>query len=188
MRRLGSGPASQQDVQANAQVNQSNQTQRHVQAAIRWHQDHLRVHRDGMPHERVGSPRVDAVPVLLSRQFGDPSGLNFIYRRELIALFDSCLSPWPIRFHLPGHQLAGFLYPPDAIVRHLELTFFLKVNPSEGGRSRRQQEQQDGSEADLGLFVHGPVRWRYGPQGWASIPLNRIVQLRCQARSHGRSA
>ena len=158
------GPAPQQDVHSNAQINQRDQPQPLVQRTLYRNQNDHAIQRNGLPLQRVCSLRPRSSPVQLMDQSCCAVHLVLIYRQQSVAVPDAGLVCWPIGFHTVGGQVPVALNPPDTVVGNLEFALFLKINPREGCGRSGNYCQQNGGESNLKVPVHGPRR-RQRPEG-----------------------
>ncbi len=128
--RTGRGPAAQQNVQTNSQINQRNEAEREIEGSVSRKKEDFGVQGNRIPDQRVRRVVPDARRVELPHQ---PRGiLDFlaIYRDQLVIRFDSGLRALPVWIDAISDENAVVLNPPDAVIWHGGKPFLLKVKSS----------------------------------------------------------
>ena len=87
------GPAPQQNVHADSQINQGDQPQPNIQRAVGRNQNHARIQRHRLPDQRVRGLRPDARMVELAFQPGGVLDFLAIDRNQLVAGLDAAFAP-----------------------------------------------------------------------------------------------
>ncbi len=117
MRRTGRRPPAQQNIHADAQVDQRDQPQPIVEGSVRRCEDDSRLNRYRMPDHRVTSFRPDTGPVKLALQGRSVLHLVPVHRGQFVALPDARLVSRTILLHPIRDQVPASLHPPRAVGR-----------------------------------------------------------------------
>ncbi len=157
MRRTGRRPPAQQNVHANAEINQRDQPQPIVQRPVRRCQNDSRLNRYRMPDDRVRCFRPGTGCVKLPFERRSIFHLAPVNGSQLVALPNACFVRRTVPFHAVRYQMPAAFYPPRSVGRNLKFVLFLEVDPGKSAGGGSQQEQQAGSKADLEVLVHGLV-------------------------------
>ena len=183
MRGPGRGPAPQQNVESDPEVDERDQTQPVVKGTVGRDQNDAAIESHRLAYQRVRSLRPDTGAVELALQFGSVLDVLAVYRDQLVARLDPGLRPGPIRLDLIREQAAILFDPRYAVVGRSDLAFRLEIEASEDHRCHCQQEQQDSNETELAFPVHGfpqGPRTPMGPRGcWMQDPTLPGEQLHC---------
>ena len=141
VRTLGRGPASEQNVHADAEVDQRDQPQSGVERAIGGSQDQRSFHRHALPHQRVGGlgPNADAIELPL--QAADVGDVPAFDGNQLIAGLDAGLLAGTVYIDALGPQVAAGFDPPNAVVRSNIFTVFLEIDPGKGNRRNAKKHE-----------------------------------------------
>src|SRR5580700_3730671 len=91
VRGSGSSPAAQQDVEADAQIDQSNQPQPVVEGALRRNQDDAGIKWDRLPEQGIGGLGPDAVTVELALESRNILDFLPVDGKELVAGLNAAL-------------------------------------------------------------------------------------------------
>ncbi len=182
------GPASQENINPDAQINQGDQSQPVVEGAISGNQNYVGIKRDGLPHQRVCSLRPDSGAIQLANQARGALDFLTVDGNDLVAGFDARFGARPAGIDAVGNQVPGALHPPDAVIGDGRVTFLLEIEAGKDHRSHCQQEQQHCNKANLAFPIHGFQHWPRSPGGrrrrGGHIPPVFDEQLRCHADSH----
>jgi hypothetical protein len=187
VRRPRSGPAAEQNIKPDAQVDQRNQPQPIVERTLGRNQNYAGIQGDRVPQERICRLRPDAIPVELALQSGGVLHILAIHRNQLIARLNATSGTGTVRIDSIGRKPAILFHPPNPIIGHSGFQLRLEVEPGKHHRSHRQQEQDNGNKSNLAFAVHG-VRRRprtfEGLDGRGTyVPPIMDEQVRCQVES-----
>ncbi len=93
VRRAGSGPAAQQDVEPDAKIDERNQSQPVVERAFRGNQNHAGIERHRLPEQGIRGLGPDAVAVELALQPGQVLNFLPVDGNQLVARLDAPFGP-----------------------------------------------------------------------------------------------
>src|SRR5579871_6217942 len=99
VRALGGRPAPQQDVNADAEINQRDQSQAGIKRAIGGYQDDGSIDRHSLPYQRVRGLGPDPHTVELLLEGADVRDLVPIDRNQTVARLDTGSLARTIRLH-----------------------------------------------------------------------------------------
>ena len=140
MRRPGSGPAAQQDVESDAEIDQRNQPQPVVERALGRNQNDAGIQWDRLPEQGIVGFRPDAGSVELALQSRHILDILPVDRHQLVAGFNAASCPGTVGIDPVGGEVSALFYPPDAVVGNQELPLGVEIEASENDRSHGQQE------------------------------------------------
>ncbi len=149
VRALGRSPASQQDIQADAQVNQRDQPQSAVKRPIGGSQNQRRFYRDTLANQRVVGFRPHADAIQLPFHSTDISHIAAANGQQPVAGLDSSFLAGAIGIDPLGAQMGAIFYPPNAIVGSKNFTLFLEINPGENDGGNAEERQENGKKPGL---------------------------------------
>ncbi len=193
VRSFGRGPAPQQHVQPNPQVDEGDETLSLVQGLVRGPEDQRRLHRHALADQRVIGLGPDAGAPQLALDPGGRLHRSAVDPRQQVAGLQTGARPGAQGIDPRRHQPAIALHEPHPVVGHGQLPLFLEIDPGKHHRRECHQRQDGGRGTDLNFLHHGPVRQttpsrrtaRLCPDGGRcreSLPLR--LQLRCQRHCH----
>ena len=188
MRGTRRRPAPQQNIKPDAQVDQRDEAQPVIQRAFGRNQNHRRIQRDGLPHQRISRLRPRPYPVNLSHPGGGVFHVMLVDRGQPVAHPNAGFIAGAVRFHSLGYHAAvasRLFHPPNAVGGNLEVGFLLEVNPGKDDRSRGQKDQQTGCKADLEVPVHRPQRLLDEGGGKTRLMVQHVG---CHGRAQGRTS
>ena len=190
VRGPGSSPPAEQNVEADAQVDEGNQPQPIIERTLGRNQDDAGIERNGLPEQGIRGFRPDPVTVELA--FQPRQGLDFLAvdGNELVAGLDATPGAGAAGVEPVSRKVSPIFDPPDTVVGNQELPLGLEIEAGKNDRSYRQKKQQDGDRANLAFPVHtfrrrslrGPNR-----RGRETPPI-LDEQLRCHVVSHSGTA
>ena len=182
---LGRGPASQQNVEAYAEIDQRDQAQAAVERTVGGSQNQRRLYRDALPNQRVVGFRPDANAIELALLTADVGYIPAIDGQQPIPELDSSFLAGAIGIDPLGPKMAAIFYPPNAIIWGKNFTFFLKIDPSEDDGGNGEQRQENGEKPGLQVSNHRS-RWLMGKTHQCTMAHRPIFiqQLGCHGSSH----
>src|SRR5271157_1429929 len=128
---LGSGPAAQQDVQSNAEVDKCDQPQTAIQRSISRSQNQWGFDGNFLAYQRVGGLGPDTGAIQLPLQATYVANVTAIHRNQQGSFLDAGLFARAVDVHPLCAQVSALFHPPHAVVRGEVLAVLLEVNPSE---------------------------------------------------------
>ncbi len=136
----GSGPAAQQDVEADAEIDERNQPQPVVERTLRGNQNDAGIERDRLPEQGIRGFRPDAGAVELALQSRHILDILPVDGNQLVAGFNAASCPWSVGIDPVGSEVPALLDPPDAVVGNQELPLGVEIEAGEDDRSHGQKE------------------------------------------------
>ena len=149
MGALGRGPTPQQNVDADAQVNQRDQPQSAIQGPVGWSQNQRRFQVHALARKRVGGFGPHSCAIELPLQAADVGYVPPVHRDQVVAQLDAGLLAGTVDVHPGCPQVATVFHPPNAIGRGGKLIFLLEVDPRKDDRRHAQQREDNGKKARL---------------------------------------
>jgi hypothetical protein len=142
---FGCGPAPQQDVHADAKIDQRDQPQSGIERAICGSENQRRFQRNTLTNKRVGRLRPDAHAVNLALQSADIGYVVVLHCNQQVTRLDARFLAGSVDIHALGTQMSAFFHPPNAIVRRGIFAVFLKINAgqNDGGYAKQRQENRE---------------------------------------------
>ena len=156
MRGAGRAPAAEENIEADDEIDQSDDAQAILQAVVRGHKNHLhrRVEGNAVAGDAVANLDVGAGSVERALQIGDRGDGYVIHRgQQVIDLNEGVLAghAWQ---HTVGDQTPVRLVPPHAVRGLLKFALLQKIEDSQHEQSRSRQGQQRSLHAIEEAFVH----------------------------------
>ena len=127
VRRAHGGPAPQQHIKTDAQVNERDQPQPIVHGALGRSQHHFHIQRNRAADQRVGGLRPDTGVVELARHRRRRVDRAAVDADNLVLAADSGPLCWTVWFQSIRHQVAISLNPPRAVVGNRRLMLGLVI-------------------------------------------------------------
>ena len=182
---LRGAPASQQNIQANAKIDQGDKAQADVERFVRRHQDDGHIQRDFVAHQGISSAGPDAHAEAARRQLRNGVDGLVIDGDQFVALLDARFLSRTVRQDPLGTQPSFVLHPPDAVVRNLGLHLLAEVQHRADDRREGQKAQQHGRKADLELALHERLRRSHPPTFMPGYLIRLQLRFQDSARQDG---
>ncbi len=160
---LRGGPAPEQHVNADAQIDKSDKPQALVDGSVLRLQNHLDIEPGravqinrlrNRPKDGVRRVTPDSAAKHLPAQGRDPCRRLVTYAEKDVAGTNSCAVPRGVCRYPLRSQSTICLDPPDAVSRDIQAILVLEVHRCQHTSRHRRQREDDGQNTSLGGVLH----------------------------------